>query len=711
MTLLKRLLCVALFAPFSQLASSTELDTLEFDSLMDSDVQLTSVMKRLQAAKETGASVYVLSSEEIERSGASSIPEVLNLVPGIEARQIDNNYWAISSRGPASLYVSKLLVLVDGQSIYNPVHAGVNWESLNIPLFDLERIEVIRGPGGQLWGSNATNGVINIITKHTEDTRNTAGQVETGTVLNYKATIRHGGALGSLGSYRVSATSKDVPESKESRYDIEPNDSSRSNTLNGRLDLNLSDDLFWLVQGNYQSQEINGNARVTDTDSYSTFDTAYRSELKNYSLMSRIEHSLSENSSQMLQVTYAYTDAQDIYYEEENSSLDVDYQMNTRVGSAQLDWGANYRLSKLKMADTDYVSMLEDETDLKQYGGFLQAQMELIPQALKVVVGNKSEYNNLTGWEHQPMARVVWSPTRESTLWASASQGVRIPSWIEYYSQLLVKGVALTDIVDSEYQALLPDELSDYRIKRVVLGSDNVKAETSFSKELGYRYHDINWSLDLSLFHTQSDRALGLTTDLSPELPASLYEYQVANDALATGLGFSDFDELLALCMVDYIQCTSYLSQVTIHSNLTTESELTTYGGEVVVKRQFGEAITAELGYSQTTYRYDHPDDVVSVVSSDSTLKKWLLKTSVELSDNQTLTLVGHYQNGEAYSVDSHYGLDLSWNWQASQMARLNLTVNNLLHGDKLEYANSSETYIIPTYVEPSFSAKLHVLF
>ena len=159
-------LLVALLIPFGAASQSIDSKHLALDALMDLDVQLSTVTRRLRVAKENAASIYVLPGDEIKRSGVTSIPQALSLVPGLQVRKIDNNNWAVTLRAVAGRFSSRMLVLVNGQSIYDAVDGGVNWESLNTPLYDIERIEVVRSNGGLSWGNNATNGVVNIITKH-----------------------------------------------------------------------------------------------------------------------------------------------------------------------------------------------------------------------------------------------------------------------------------------------------------------------------------------------------------------------------------------------------------------------------------------------------------------------------------------------------------------------------------------------------------------
>jgi len=167
------------------------------------NLEVTTVSKEPEEIQRTPAAIYVLTHEDIRRSGATSIPEALRLVPGVEVAQIDSSTWAVGIRGFGSIFSKSVLVLIDGRNVYTPLFAGVNWKLQNVMLEDVDRIEVIRGPGGTIWGTNAVNGVINIITRNSKDTRGTLVSVGGGDVDQGTGEFRHGGSLGRNASYRV----------------------------------------------------------------------------------------------------------------------------------------------------------------------------------------------------------------------------------------------------------------------------------------------------------------------------------------------------------------------------------------------------------------------------------------------------------------------------------------------------------------------------
>ncbi|WP_413699173.1 TonB-dependent receptor plug domain-containing protein [Psychromonas sp. KJ10-10] len=318
---------------------SSEFASLELEALLVADVQVTSAMKRLQNMSDTSASIYVLSNKEIMQSGVSTVPDALKLIPGMQVRQIDNNQWAITLRSTAGKYSSKLLVLVDGQSIYNPGFAGVYWEALNIPLYDIDRIEVIRGQGGLLWGSNATNGVVNIISKHTADTHNLFLQIEKGTLIDGKVNFRVGGALANYSSFRLFGGLEAGEPSDSNDISLQTNDDSKKQTIGGRLDLNLNETSSLLLQTQYSHINMGQNLKLPNLATYNNeyFEDQYSRE--HLQLMARYEQRLSAHSNQMLQASISSQKGEQLYYEDDFFITDIDYQMNTLLKEVQLDWG------------------------------------------------------------------------------------------------------------------------------------------------------------------------------------------------------------------------------------------------------------------------------------------------------------------------------------------------------------------------------------
>jgi iron complex outermembrane receptor protein len=669
-------------------AQNLAFDDLDIDSLMGSDVQLTSAMKRLQSARETPASVYVLSGQEIINAGVSSVPQALTLVPGMQVRQIDNNIWAISMRTVAGSYSSKLLVLVDGRSVYDPIHAGVNWQSLNLALFDIDRIEIIRGQGSLLWGSNATNGVVNIITKHSEDTRGIKLSVESGSEVEHNASIRYGDDLGELGSFRISGLSRHLSESSHSSRSISANDDSQSESLWARLDLNLKDDLFMLIQGQYQEQDIDSGIRFADPTTHKNESTTDEDRRRNYSFTSRIHQLVDSDTSQMLQVAYTGATSENLHFNETNHTLDLDFQRNTLFQTVQFDWGLNYRYAYLKLEETDYVSTDDGTYNMGQYGAFVQAQFAIVPDEVTFTLGNKSEHNAMTGWEHQPTAKLIWMPTPQHTLWASLSRGVRIPSLIEYNARLIIGGEEVSDLISG-----IDDSFDNLYVQQVIEGNEDVKAETSVSTELGYRYNSMDWSADLSLFYTQAKNVTALESSFDSD---SIYSLNSALYAYYSG----DSSALM-----------DYLSSAVLTQSFITNVELDTYGGEFILAKQINDRIKGELGYSFTALNYSLPSENIITIGTNSILRQWLAKVSVSIGQNHTLYALARYEDGDAYYTDDFLAVDLSWSWQVNPQLTLGMTANNLFNGEYIAYADDDKTFTIPTYIEPTLTGRIMVKF
>jgi len=627
-----------------------ELPSLDFEALMATDVQVTSAMKRLQNKSETAASIYVLTNEEITQSGVTSVAQALTLVPGMQVRKIDNNQWAITSRSVAGRYSSKLLVMIDGQSIYNPGFAGVYWEALNIPLYDIERIEVIRGQGGILWGSNATNGVINIITKHTTDTRNVVAQAATGTKIDHKIDLRVGGDLDNYSSFRVFAGIEDTDQSTKSRYSMSPNDNSKKQNIGARIDLKLTNNLSFLTQADYTHIELGQNIILADLNTYSR--TYYQEQYTrdHLQLMARLEHRVSPDSNQMLQASISSQRGEQRHYKDQFLISDIDYQMNTLINDIQFDWGVNYRYNDISLENSDYVFNLENVNSYNHFGGFVQAQFTILPDQLKLILGNRTEKNSFTEWQHQPMARLVWTPHLRHSIWGTVSQGVRIPSLAEYNERLLVS--------------------SSYGIRTEIIGNANIKSEKSISKELGYRYTANSWWVDVSLFHTKSHNVLAV--DPSVNATASL---------------------------------------ISLNLDLVSEAELVSYGGEAIIKWQPFKKLSTELGYSLSANKYEVYADLVPVLGNNSYLRQIIAKTNFSLTDTHSFSAIYRIESGDAYSTDNFSVLDLSWNWQITPVIAFSLIGNNLLYGSHLQHGTGDQIFTVGSFVEPSYLAKITAKF
>ena len=636
------------YAEQEEYNDADDLPSLDFDSLMAADIQVTSAMKRLQSKSDTAASIYVLTHQEIIKSGVTSVAQALTLVPGMQVRKLDNNQWAISSRGTAGRHSSKFLVMIDGQSIYNPGFAGVYWEAINVPLFDIERIEVIRGQGGLLWASNATSGVVNIITKHTADTRDTIVQLATGTKQDYKGDFRVGGDLANYSSFRISGTAEQTDETSKSDRNLSSNDNGKKQNLTGRVDFNINEDFSLLAQVWYNNVDMGQNLRLADLNTNESSFTSDKYSLNYLQLMTRLDHRLSYDSNQMLQVSFSSQRGKQAYYRDKFLTTDIDYQMNTLIKHTQFDWGLNYRYSDVFIDDTDYFTSISNVNYYDHFGGFIQAQFDLVPDKFKLILGNRSERNSFTGWEHQPMVRFLWTPAEKHTIWGAISQGVRIPSFLEYNNVARLS--------------------SSTGIRSELIGNNDIDAEKSVSKELGYRYNDTNWGTDISLFHTKARDVLVVEPSINDNFTLISYDF-VSN------------------------------------------AELTTFGAEAIVYWQVNQRLSTELGYSFTSYQYDLAEGTNEAIGYDSYMRQLIAKANVAVMDKHNLSFIYRVEDGEAYNTKDYAVLDVSWRWQINDTVAFSLTGNNLLYGKHIEYGNSSEVYTVVTFIEPSYLAQITATF
>lgn len=677
--ILSKLVC-SLFVISPLVNAEDTLPDLDLDALMAMDVQVTSAMKRAQSAFETASSIYVLTNEQIVRSGATSIPEALKMVPGLAVRQLDNNQWAISARGVASRFSSKMLVMVDGQSFYTPKFAAVYWETLNVSLYDIERIEVIRGQGGQLWGTNANNGVINIITKNSIDSRGLHADISAGDQINLDANLRYGGDISNKGSYRIHGHVRDGNRSSKG-IEVAPVDTTEQHSFGARMDLTPSDEWSVMIQGNLTESDLGQNYRGVFDETNANIARSGILERTDARFMARVENRISADANQMLQASWLKQSGTQAFLQEEYEALDLDYQMNFLVDDWQIDWGVNYRKNVVEFDESVFLTSDREYDALEQYGAFIQAQVALIPDELSLIFGAKSEHNELTGWETQPLARMMWTFSEQQALWTSISQTVRIPTLIEFNDNFAVQGRRIGEVMPTGVPLI-----DAYRVKTFLNGNDAVKPETSLSYELGYRISKAQWALDVSAYHTLAEDVAVIRSD--PNLEQFI-------PALA----------LLQLGMVN--EAVQALSETRIDFNVVSEAELMTEGVDIVLSWQPTDYFSGELGYSYNTFEYDMPDDTFPAIGFDSTSRQLFAKADVDFLEHHNVFATVRVENSDAYQTDTFTAMDIAWNWQLNSVWKLSLTGKNLFAGSHVEYGNTSETYTIANFIDESYTIKI----
>lgn len=433
--------------PAAQIAALKELSLEELFA-----TEITTVSRRAERLAEAPSAVQVITGEEIRRSGASSLEEALRLAPNLQVAQVDSSQWAISGRGFNATTANKLLVLIDGRSVYTPLFSGVFWDVQNVMLEDIDRIEVITGPGGTLWGANAVNGVINVISKSARDTQGALVSAGGGTFLNGFANVRFGDKLGEDLYFRVYGMGFDRDST------LLPNgDDGRNGWQFGQSGFRAD----WLPE--------HGEVITFQGDFYGGELTELSAEdatVDGQNLLTRWTHPIAEGSDFTLQLYWDRTWRRvPGTYSEELNTYDLDAQYQVPLGERhRFMAGVGYRLMADDVGNTAALAFLPAERNLQLFSAFVQDEIALIEDELYLTLGSKLEHNDFTGFELQPSARIAWQAATNQTLWAAVSRAVRSPSRLD--TEFFAPGNAPYTFVGS---------------------GDRFESETVIAYELGFR--------------------------------------------------------------------------------------------------------------------------------------------------------------------------------------------------------------------------------
>ncbi|PYP02819.1 MAG: TonB-dependent receptor [Gemmatimonadetes bacterium] len=446
--------------------SGEALKKLSIEQLMN--LQVTSVSKRPERLSQTASAIQVITQEDIRRSGASSLAEALRLATNLQVAQVDSRQWAISARGFNSTTANKLLVLIDGRTVYTPLFSGVFWDVQEVPLQDIDRIEVISGPGATLWGANAVNGVINVITKDAKDTQGLLLSGGGGTEQHGFGTVRYGAALGSRVRARIYGRGFDRDATMRT---------------NGQ---DAADD-WYLGQGGFRIDwEASSASRATlQGDLYdgriSQPSPGADIAVSGGNVTAKWSRTISGKSSLAGQLYYDRTH-RDIpgLFAEDLDTYDVDLQHGTRLGARHdVVWGLGYRLINDRIVNSSFLAFLPAHVARQWFTGFVQDEIALVPNRLHVALGTKIEHNDYTGFEIQPSGRVNWRLSPSGTLWAAVSRALRTPSRID--RELFARVSA-----DS-----------------FLAGGPGFHSEEELAYELGYRHQQGSLALSVATFYSR----------------------------------------------------------------------------------------------------------------------------------------------------------------------------------------------------------------
>jgi len=501
--------------------AAPDLTSIGIEAVMDMEV--TSVSKKPEKLMEAAAAVNVISSEEIRRSGAASIPELLRLVPGVQVARIDSNKWAVGVRGFASRLSRSLLVLIDGRSVYSPLFAGVYWENHDVLLEDIERIEVIRGPGATLWGANAVNGVINIITKSAQRTQDGFVSADGGS-NRLQGAVRYGGETPGGTAFRVYGRYSDRDaEFHESTDDFDGWHMGRGGF---RADADRGARDHFMLQGDFYAGK---SGQLTSVSTYASpyVQTLQEdADLSGANLLGQWRRVLSDRSDTSLQIYYDRTHRQEPSFLEDRDTFDADFKHHLRLGSRHdLLWGAGYRLST---GDTEGVETIQftpaSRTD-DTLSAFVQDEIRLAPSRAVLTIGSKFEHNDYSGFEYQPNVRFLFALSSRQVVWSAVSRALRIPSRIE-------QDLSVTALFE-------PATPTFFRL----LGSKDFQPERLTAYELGYRVQATERLLvDLTAFYDDYSRLLSIEpgssfTETTPAPSHDVITLLLLNKMAATSRG------------------------------------------------------------------------------------------------------------------------------------------------------------------------------
>jgi iron complex outermembrane recepter protein len=496
------LISTVIILPYQSAASaapmprSTAFHELSLQQL--SEIEVTSVSKQSEKLLDAPASIFVITNDDIRRSGVTSIPEALRLAPGVEVARINAHQWAISIRGFNSDITNKLLVLIDGRSVYSPLYAGVFWDAQDTLLDDIDRIEVISGPGGTLWGANAVNGVINIITRSAQDTQGGLVEIGGGNEKQRFGSARYGGHLGDA-AVRAYIKGSDSDASQQIDGDAGTDD-WRMAQGGFRLDWQPTTADRLTVQGDmYHGSEDGVFQQEFTLGSLPGGTIDDEVDLEGGNLLARWTRQLGTTSDFALQIYYDYTlrDIPNIYQEKRDTG-DLDFQHHIALGSRNdVLWGVGYRWTSDRIDNTPFASFIPDSRNDETFSAFVQDKIDLWQKRVFLTLGSKFEHNDYSGFEYQPNARLSWLISDKQSAWGAVSRAVRIPARLDTDLQLVIPVGA------APLPTTPPTSIPLYI---TVDGNKRIESEELIAYEAGYRVQIAEAvSMDLATFYNEYD--------------------------------------------------------------------------------------------------------------------------------------------------------------------------------------------------------------
>lgn len=617
-------------------ADNIQLSLNDFSnmSLEDlSNIEITSVSRSPERILDAPAAINVITNEDIRRSGATSIPEALRLADNLNVAQKNSHDWGISARGFNTEFSNKLLIMIDGRTIYSPLFSGTFWDRQDYLLEDIDRIEVISGPGGTLWGANAVNGVINIITKSSKDTQGVYVETGVGDELKNATAVRYGGKLASNVSYRIYGKyfDRDDQVFEDGR---DASDAWHMSQGGFRLDAEASVQDSFTLQGDFYGADEDNPI------------TGEEGGINGLNILGRWGHTFSESSDMSLQMYYDRTHfsvpkeasivAPAGIFKDDLDTYDLDFQHRFSLNPRnKIVWGFGYRYTHNVVDSAPTVALDPEHLDQNLYSAFIQDEIKL-HEKLFFTLGSKIEHNDYTGWEVEPSARLQWNVANNHMLWAAVSRAVRTPSRIDRDLR-----------TPTGFPLPFPQD--------VLRGSDDFISENVIAYELGYRAQiGPKFSTSISTFYNEYDdvRSTSITpTSLILGLPF-FFENNLKGETY--GIEFSANYQVL-----DWWRL--HLGYNMLQENIHVKS------GEADLSNALNE--TAD------------PQHQVSLRSSMT------LPNNIDIDANLRWVDTLHNNNAAlAGTVPSYTELSVRLGWRPKKEWEFSLTGQNMLHDQHPEY-------------------------
>ena len=631
-------------------AADDAVPDLSFDDL--SRLQVMSASRKAEPLQDVASAAFVITGDDIRRSGATSIPEALRLAPGVDVARIGNNKWAVSIRGFNGRFANKLLVMMDGRSIYNPSFSGVWWENEDTLMEDIDRIEVIRGPGAAMWGANAVNGVINIVTKKARDTQGSLVTGSVGSQEGQAGALRHGGELAPDTWYRVWGKSSDG-DASVGADGSRAFDSGRSRRGGLRLDRQVGAAGADTLIANAWTSDA-GDLRIVPVPvAPYAVPLALTQQGQGSNLLLRRERGLADGGELQAQAYYARSSLYISGFTDDQEAFDLDVQYRPRWSRVHdLMFGAGYRYTgqeSLAVSSNIMLRPAYQRTELAS--AFVQDEIELLPESLKAILGLRLEHQSLAGWAVEPDLRLRWILAQGQTLWTAFSRAARTPSRIEEGGQLNLGVVAPGQKYNTDPARA---ELNVMNNAGQPFGSERVSAW-----QLGYRRE---WapqlSMDLAAYVNHYDQLRG-ESPLGAALPL----------VTATGLPY-------------------LLQPVAFDNSLTARArglELSLEWRPLPWWRLQGNASWERIVVSGPASGLSL--DYQASLEGSSPRDKESLRSSWDLSERQRLDLWLRRTGALAYlAIPAYHELDLRYAWRLRPDLELSLVGQNLLESRHVEF-------------------------